>query len=120
MKSKTSNHPRGRYRHHMYTEVLKSLMPIIERHDLNSDDLIDAFVEAWTNKTSQHGEWLIQCRQQREDSTIFLITSGDKVIAQFPLPHVILKDTQSLKQMLKSTPRRTIEVKIQKDRWNNL
>jgi hypothetical protein len=102
----------------MYTEVLKSLMPIIEKHDLNSDHLVDAFVDAWTKETAQYDEWTIRCRQQRNDSAMFLITSGDQVIAQFPIPFTILKDVHGLKQLLNRTPRQTPVTKPAKDRWS--
>jgi hypothetical protein len=91
----------------MISEVHKSLMPIIEKYDLNSDQLVDAFIDACTKETVHYDEWTIRCRQQQNDSAMFLITSGDQVIAQFPIPLTILKDDQSLKHMLNQTTRQT-------------
>lgn len=118
MKLKTSNHVRGRYLHHMYTEIHKSLMPIIEKYDLNSDQLVDAFVTAWTKETAQYNGWTIRCRFRRDNSAMFLITSDDQVIAQFPIPFSILKDAQSLKQLLNRTPRQTSVTKPTHDQWS--
>jgi hypothetical protein len=73
------------------------------KHGLNPDRLVDAFIDAWANTTSHFAEWTIQCRQQQDDVAMFLITSGDEVIAQFPLPLVILNDADRLKRLFKDT-----------------
>jgi replication factor A1 len=104
MKRNASRDKRRRNSHRAYADSYKSLQLIIEKHDLNPDRLIDAFVDAWINTTSHFAEWTIRCRQQQDESANFLITSGDKVIAQFPMSRVILKDADRLKRLFKDAP----------------
>ena len=48
---------------------------------------------------------------------MFLITSGEQVIAQFPVQHVILKDADRLKRMLKNAPYRPISTTPSQQGW---
>jgi len=58
---------------------------IASEHDLEPNRLIDAFFEAFKNKWAQCGSLQISCRKVIQDSAVFLITEGEKVVWQFPI-----------------------------------
>lgn len=82
------------------TEARKSLMPIIESYDLDPHYLVDTFIEAKRNTIAQCNTLTIRSRQQQGDTTIFLITSGETVITQLPIKHLLLQDADNLKLVL--------------------
>ena len=64
---------------------LASMVLIASKHDLEPKRLVDAFFEAFENKISSCGSLKISCRKVNEDSAMFLITKGEKVVWQFPV-----------------------------------
>ena len=62
------------------------------KYDLDPKLLLDAFVEAWSNETSQCGSLKITCREVTQDSATFLITKEEKVVSQFPVKLEILRN----------------------------
>ena len=66
-------------------ENLASMVLIASKYDLEPKRLVDAFFEALKNKISCCGSLQISCRKVTQDSAMFLITKGDKVIWQFPV-----------------------------------
>jgi hypothetical protein len=55
-------------------------------------------VEAWENRESTCKKLTIECRRKTRYSAIFLITADYKVVAQFPIPEYLLKETDPLKE----------------------
>ncbi len=65
---------------------------IASKHDLDPKLLVDAFFEAWKNKFSYCGGLKISCREVNQDSATFLITKEEKVVWQFPVNLMIIKN----------------------------
>jgi hypothetical protein len=55
-------------------------------------------VEALENRESTCKKLTIECRRKTRYSAIFLITTDYKVVAQFPIPEYLLKETDPLKE----------------------
>ena len=55
---------------------------IASKHDLQPEQLVDAFVEALENKKSYYGNLKITCRTVNRDSASFLITKEGEVVWQ--------------------------------------
>jgi replication factor A1 len=62
--------------------------------------LVEAFIEAWNNKTSNLGTLKITSREINPNSASFLITKAEKVISQFPITTEILKKPDYIKEQL--------------------
>ena len=89
--------PRGRYRNLADFKVLDSLALISMKYEIDSNDFFNSFVEAWECQESTCENLSIKCRKKTQDNAVFLITKGVKVVAQFPIPQHILKETNPLK-----------------------
>lgn len=103
----------GRGRPSISNWLRKNLLTItflIEKYDLTSKKLIDAFIKAKSNRTSRCGTLKITCREMNEDSTIFLVTEGEKVVAQFPAQLDFFKDADHLK-------RESLKVEFERKYW---
>jgi hypothetical protein len=68
------------------------------KYGIDSQIFFISFVEAWKRQHSTCESLLIECRKRTRDSAVFLITSGHKVVAQFPIPKRILEETNPLKE----------------------
>jgi hypothetical protein len=68
------------------------------KYGISSDDFFDGFVEAWKHQKSTCESLLIECRKKTRDNAVFLITNSLKVVAQFPIPKLILEETSPLKE----------------------
>ena len=80
---------------------LKSIIVISRKYDLDPKVLVDVLNEAWKKKISKYGSFLISCRDVSRDGVTFLLTEDDKVVSQFPVRIDFLKDTGSLKSMVR-------------------
>jgi replication factor A1 len=80
---------------------LKSIILISRKHDLDPRLLVDALNEAWKKKVSKYGSFMISCRDVGRDGVSFLLTKEDKVVSQFPVRLDFLKDTGSLRSMVR-------------------
>ena len=100
---------RGRYHNLAEFKSLEYMAHISMKYGIDSNDFFNSFVEAWERQESTCGSLLIECRKKIRDSAVFLITKGVKVVAQFPIPNHILKETNPLK---KFAPTRTSMRKI--------
>jgi len=94
--------PRGNS--NAYYAHLKSIVTIARKHDVDPNLLVDAFVEAWENKTSQCGKLMISLRGTTRDSATFLITKEEKVIWQFPVNLENVRNPEVLKKYIQDMP----------------
>ncbi len=60
------------------------------KYEVDSNRLFHALISAAENQKSTCGNLLLEYRGIRKDKIIFLITTGPKVVAQFPIPKEFL------------------------------
>jgi replication factor A1 len=82
----------------------KSIVLIAAKHDLDPLLLTDAIVEAYRNKTQRCGSLEIAFRGEKQDSAMFLLTEGEKVISQFPVRLELIINPDFLKSLIKDIP----------------
>jgi replication factor A1 len=56
------------------------------KYDVDADKLFNALILAEKNRKSTCGNLLIECRDKQKNKIVLLITSGPRVVAQFPIP----------------------------------
>ena len=95
--SKLRGRPRGRYHNLADFKTRDSLVLISMKYGIDSNDFFNSFIEAWEHQESTCESLSITCRTKTRDNAVFLITKGVKVVAQFPIPKHILKETNALK-----------------------
>ena len=78
--------------------LLEYLARTLLKHGIDSDKFFSSFLDAFEHEEATCGNLSIECRVKTRDYAIFLITSGPKVIAQFPIPEHILAKTNPLKE----------------------
>ena len=93
---------RGRVpgKYHSYSEMrlIEYLARISVKHKIDSDEFFARMVDAWKNKESTCQNLTIKCREKMQDHCIFLLTSSDRWVAQFPVPEHILREANPLKE----------------------
>ncbi|MEE8323725.1 MAG: hypothetical protein V3R57_08910 [Candidatus Bathyarchaeia archaeon] len=94
--------PRGNS--NAYYAHLKSIVKIARKHAVDPKQLVDAFVEAWENKSAHCGGLTISRRGITRDSATFLITKEEKVIWQFPVNLVNVRNPEVLKKYIQDMP----------------
>jgi len=94
----TRGRPRGRGHSAVDTRLLEYLAKISVKHRIDPNKLFNKIVDAWKNRRSKCKQLTIQCREKERDRAIFLITIDYKVVAQFPMPEPLLKETAPLKE----------------------
>ncbi len=94
--------PRGNS--NAYYAHLESIVKIARKHAVDLKQLVDAFVEAWENTTSQCGQLTISRRGITRDSATFLITKDEKVIWQFPVNLENVRNPEVLKKLIQDMP----------------
>jgi len=90
--------PRGRSHSYADTKLLEYLTEISVRHGIDPNKFFSKFVEAWENRESTCKKLTIECRRKTRDFAIFLVTTDYKVVAQFPIPEYLLRETDPLKE----------------------
>jgi hypothetical protein len=90
--------PRGRFHSYADTKLLEYLTEISVRHGIDPNEFFGKFVEAWENRESTCKKLTIECRRRTRYFAIFLITADYKVVAQFPIPEYLLRETDPLKE----------------------
>ncbi len=93
--------PRGNYR--LFKNSLKSILFIAKAHDIEPKQLIDAFVEAWTQHVAHCGGLTIRRRAIDQDAVTFLLTKQEKVISQFPIKQEALRAPDSFLHYVEAT-----------------
>lgn len=90
--------PSGEYHSYSEKRLVEYLARIAVKHKIDSDKFFDSLVEAWKDDRSTCKDLSIVCRSKSQDSAIFLLTCGDKVVAQCPITEQILRKTSPLKE----------------------
>mgnify|MGYP000253545830 CR=1 FL=1 len=68
------------------------------KYEVDPDKLFYALISAWKNEKSTCGNLSIECRGKQKGKVIFLITNGQKVVAQFPIQEeFLLEENNSIK-----------------------
>ncbi|MDH5448448.1 MAG: OB-fold nucleic acid binding domain-containing protein [Candidatus Bathyarchaeota archaeon] len=94
----TRGRPQGRGHSAANTKLLEYLAKISVKYRVDHNTLFNKIVDAWQNRRSKCKQLTIQCREKTRDRAIFLITTDHKVVAQFPTPEHLLKETAPLKE----------------------
>ena len=111
--SRERGRPRGMYHNLADFKALEYLALISMKYGIDSNDFFNSFVEAWERQESTCESLSIKCRKKTRDDAVFLITKGFKVVAQFPIPKHILKETNPLKEFASTMmPRRKIPDRV--------
>ena len=76
--------------------VRDSILRLAYRYQLDPNDLLDSFIEAWKQGTTQQATYTITCRQSNEQSGMFQITHN-QVISQFPIELTVLKNPDNFR-----------------------
>ena len=99
-----SNRGRPRHMSNLFEDPLKSIIPIALKYNLNPKLLVEAFIEAWKNKTATCGDLIVHCRIINQDSAIFLVTKENDVVSQLSIKLRALNDPVSFKNSIKNIP----------------
>ena len=77
----------------LYVPVLRTVAEIACKHDVDPHHLLTAVIDAWTQRHAQCGPLQIACRTEHPDDApaIFLITTADHVVSQFPINPTLLR-----------------------------
>jgi len=67
------------------------LIRVSKKYDLETDKFLACFLDAWTHGKSSYKGISIHCRLKAQTNGVFLVTQGQKVIAQLSLSEVTLK-----------------------------
>jgi len=88
--------PPGEHHTRIDISLLEYLVKISMKYGIDSGKFFEKLVNAWKHQESTCKSLRIKCRKRTQDCAIFLITSRYKVVAQFPIPERILKETDPL------------------------
>ncbi len=92
--------PHGRYHGVADFTAMEYIDRISMKYDLDLNIFFSRFVEAWQCQESKCECLLIECRLKTRDYSIFLITEGFNVVAQFHVPNHILQETNPIKNFI--------------------
>jgi len=108
--------PKGLHHSYFETRVLEYLVTLSIKHEINPAEFFEAIVRAWKKRKAVCHGLSIEFRINKKDCAIFLITKGHLIIAQFPVPECILKETNLLKESdyIRERIRHACEVKKKK------
>jgi replication factor A1 len=67
------------------------LMWISKKYGLETHKFLACFLDAWIHEKSSCEDMSIQCRQKTVNGGVFLVTQGQKVVAQLSLSEMALK-----------------------------
>lgn len=85
--------PRGSLHPRPDIRVLEYIDKLSLRFETDRTDLFHAIVHAWEHKKAKCLGLNIEFRAENKGQAIFLITKGQRVIAQFPIQQYMLKET---------------------------
>lgn len=96
--------PRGQRRSMAETTKLLYLVKVSRKYGLETNEFLSCFKDAWAHDKSSCKDVLIQCRQKTDNEGVFLVTRGEKIIAQIILskdfldnmPHIDVEDYPSI------------------------
>lgn len=73
------------------------------KYEVDPDNFFYALISAGENQDSTCGNLSIKCRGKLQDKTVLLITKGQKVVAQFPIPkEFFLERSNPIKNLRKT------------------
>ncbi len=87
--------PRGRFRSLAETRLLEYLAKVSVTHRIDSNEFLDKLAEAWEHRESKCKKLAIVCRRKTKKASVFLITTGHKVVAQLPIPTHLLEEARA-------------------------
>ena len=84
---------RGRHQRASFAELANRwyLIWLSKKYGLEAHKFLACFLNAWTHERSSCKSISIQCRQKTKNEGIFLVTQGQKVVAQLSLSEMALK-----------------------------
>lgn len=108
--------PRGLHHSYFETRVLEYLVTLSIKHEVDPAEFFKAIVRAWKKRKAVCRGLTIEFRCKKKDRAIFLITKENRIVAQFPVPECILKETNPLKESdyIRERIRHACEVKKRK------
>ena len=108
--------PRGAHHSRFDTRILEYLVTLSTKHEINTTEFFNAIVRAWKSRKAMCQRLTIEFRMKKKDYAIFLITKDNMIVAQFPIPECILKETNPLKEFdyVRENIRHAYEVKERK------
>jgi len=89
-KSKSRGRPR-RPHSHADIQLLDYLAEISIKYEVGSSGLFANLIEAWNHRESTYKSLTIECREKTKGYATFLITYGNKSVAQLKVPEYVLK-----------------------------
>ena len=89
-KSKSRGRPR-RPHSHADVQLLDYLAEISVKYKVGSSGLFANLVEAWNHQESTHKSLIFECREKTKGYATFLITHGNKSVAQLKVPVYVLR-----------------------------
>jgi len=90
--------PSGGYHSYGDIRVLEYLARISVKYEIDSARFFNSFLKAFRHQESTCGKLSIECRMMTQDYAIFLITTGQEVVAQFPVSNRILAKTNPIEE----------------------
>lgn len=94
--SRDRGRPRGKHYRSADFTALEYIYCISTKYDLDLKKFFSSFVEAWQSHEAKCDSLSIECREKARNYSIFLITKGLNVVAQFQIPNHILQETNLL------------------------
>jgi len=92
----TRGRPRGRHYPRSDAIALEYLVKLSTKNQIDATEFFNAFVHAWENGEAKCQDLTIKSRIRKNDQCTFLITKDHIVVAQFPIPEEILRESNPL------------------------
>jgi replication factor A1 len=83
--------PRGQWQSIAEITRLWYLIRVSEKYEIETHKFLACFLDAWVHEKSTCNDISIQCRQKTKNDGAFLVTQGQKIIAQLILSETTLK-----------------------------
>jgi hypothetical protein len=85
------------------------------KHDVDPHRLLTAVIDAWTHRQTMCGPLQITCRTGHpdDDPAMFLVTTEDQVVSQFPINTTLLRHPQEAHTHLHQLPLHEIRARYQ-------
>lgn len=110
--------PKGTHNSRFDAKILEYVVELSLIHEIYQTEFFNAIVDAWKNGKATCKGLTIELRMKENSRAVFLITKGREVLAQFPIPEHILRETNPLKGFEYVSKRARFQKKIEKDKSN--
>ena len=84
------------------SKILGSLARIAVKQEIDSSEFFNCLLEAWDNKEAECQKLIIHCRTRTKDAAIFLFTTAQKVVGQFPIPSTLLQGNNQIESYVRT------------------